>query len=343
MPHVISNQYTHRFATVEDAAAIAPLMAAFAHERMLADPTMVIKPGYDFESYIQHQLRKPFSRCWVLEHSPEEQPITLVGFILVYIYDETPPASLPTDLWQLHELETPFLPRRVGSVLGLYVQPEHRQPETIKPLAEVAMLWAEAMKVSDLDLLIGADQAGVQALLLRLGFAKTAAQYTCHFAIPTDAELPNLHPPHPELELPAASIPGAIPLRNPKTNELVRNPLGETVFLCPLVDENGDRLITSDGSPIYPLPVRDPQKDDWAFDASGQLVTCPILRDAKGEIVEHNGIPQFCSPAYSISAGKVHLVQNIDGTYLFCDAERRVDGEIIRAPSGLPVFKLGGG
>lgn len=337
--------YSHRLATPEDANAIAPLYLAFAEERAAADPTMVLKPNFDFQQYIAHLLAKPLSYGWVLEHSATQQPKSpipeksIVGFLFIYLYDEAPPPNLPQDLLAQHERETPFLPRRVGSVLGLYLQPEHRNPENIKCLAETALKFAEQMKVNDIDLLISTEQTGIQALLQRFGFRQAAVQYTKHNEISADAELPSLHPPHPNLDLPEAPSPHSIPLRDPQTNELVRNDRGEPLFLNPLADETGKILLTSEGMPIYPMPLRDPQQNDWVFDRAGELVLCPLLRDENGQIVEHQGIPVFHPPAYHFTDGRVLLKQDAQGCYVFCDVERDAEGKILVSPAGQPIFK----
>ncbi|MGK7954982.1 MAG: GNAT family N-acetyltransferase, partial [Crocosphaera sp.] len=161
--------YTHRLATSADSQAIALLWQEFAIERQKIDPSMTIKPNFDFEKYISHQLSKPLSFAYVLEHETNSQS-QIVGCILVYCYDEAPPPDLPAEFSAQHELENPFLPRRVGSVLGLYVQPEHRQTEHILLLVNAAIKKAELMEVSDIDVLIAADQKGIQAFLKRSGF-----------------------------------------------------------------------------------------------------------------------------------------------------------------------------
>ncbi len=346
LPKSPAMPYTHRLATPEDAPAIAPLWAGFAQERATADPSMVIKPNFDFNQYITYQLNKPNSFCWVLEYSPEtdsnqssENLKSIVGVFFTYIYDEAPPPNLPQDLRQYQEQENPFIPRRVGSVMGLYIQPEHRQAEAIKQLIESATQQVESFKITDIDLLVSAEQTGIHALVQRLGFTKAAVQYTKHYDIPADAELPSLHPPHPafpELELPE---PSAIPLRDPNTNELIRNPSGEPVFLCPLKDEQNQLVKTSEGMPIYPTPVCDPQKNDWVFDINGKLIICPLLRDKNNSLVEYLGIPQFHPPAYDYVQGIVRLKQDTSGNYVFCDVERDNEGNILRDPSGKPIFK----
>ena len=137
---------------------------------------MFVKPDFDFEKYIARQLVQPLSRGWVLESNDENQKI-IVGCLFIYCYDEAPPPNLSADILEQDALENPFQPRRVGSVLGMYVQPEHRKPAAIKLLAEAGIEKAEEMKVSDIDVLVGADQTGIHALLERAGFVKAAVQY----------------------------------------------------------------------------------------------------------------------------------------------------------------------
>jgi ribosomal protein S18 acetylase RimI-like enzyme len=331
--------YTCRLATSEDALAIAPLWANFAKDRAEIDPSMTVKPDFDFEKYIVHQLAKSLSYCWILEHQ-EAKEIAIAGCLLIYFYDEAPPPELPEALQRDREFDNPFCDRRVGSVLGMYVHPEHRQPEAIKLLADAGIQKAEEMKVSDIDLLVGADQTGMHALLKRVGFTQSAIQYTKHYDIPADTELPDLHPPHPEFEdLPEIPQPGAIPLRDLQTNELIKNTQGEPVFLAPLQNENGDRIRTSQDLPIYPTPVRNPQTQEYVFDPQGNLIVCPVLRDENGAIAEYQDIPQFHPPAYQAQNGKLHLKQDEKGNYIFCEVERDKEGKILRNPSGQPIFK----
>ena len=215
--------YSHRSANTEDTEAVAILWQAFAQDRANLDPSMVIKSDFDFNQYINSQLSNPLTYAWVLEHQKETEK-EIVGCLIIYFYDEAPPTSLPQEMLEQHEVDNPFTSRRIASVLGLYVQPEHRQGEAIKLLTNAGIAKAEEMKVNDIDLLIGADQTGIQALLQRAGFTKAAVQYTKHYDIPVDAELPNLHPPHPDVDLPKAPVPKAIPLREPQTGELVTQP-----------------------------------------------------------------------------------------------------------------------
>ena len=130
-------------------------------------------------------------------------------------------------------------------------------------------------------------------------------------------------------------MPRAIPLRDPQTNELVRNPQGEVVFLMPLeIEATEDRKL-----PIYPTPVRDPQSQTWVFDVSGQLVVAPVVRDEDGQIIEYKGIPQFYPPAYQNINGKLTLKQDVEGNYVFCEVEKDPQGKIILTPDGRPIFK----
>ncbi len=335
------NQYSHRLATIEDAKTLAPLMAEFAIARESADPSMLIKPKFDFEKYVTLQLSKPNSYAWVLEYQESEETDikTIVVFLFVYTYDEAPPANLPPDLIQHHEQENPFQPRRVGSVLGLYVQPEHRQPEAIQEVIKTGIAKGEELKVTDIDILVSAEQTGIHSLLKRSGFTKAAVQYTRHYDIPLGTELPDLHPPHPELadiKIPSA---GAIPLRDPYTNEIVRNPAGDPVFMSPLLTETGEQIKTSTGLPIYPTPVRDPQQNDWVFDAENNLVVCPVLLDENNQVVEYQGIPQFHPPSYEYVDGSIRLKKDAKGHYIFSEVERDKNGKILRSPEGMPVFR----
>ncbi len=341
LPFTLIMNYTHRLATQEDAPAIAPLWKAFAQEREEVDPTMVMKPNFDFLTYINHQLTKPLSYCWVLEHEN-----TIVGCLFIYFYDEAPPPHLPADLVTAQQLNNPFIYRRVGSVLGIYVQPEHRQPEAIKLLTNAAMTQAEEMKISDIDLLSSAEQTGMHALLERFGFTKAAVQYTKHYSsslIEGNEEgknLPSLHPPHPEIDFPEViPQPAALPLRDPQTNEIIRNPHGKPVFLFPLKDEQGEILKTAHGVPIYPMLVRDPENNNWVFNREGELIYCPVLLDENGLVMEVNNVPQFYRPAYEFVDGKIRLMRDYSGNCVFCEVERDRDGHILRSPTGEPIFQ----
>jgi hypothetical protein len=215
----------------------------------------------------------------------------------------------------LELLENPFVPRRVGAVLGMYVEESHRKPSTITLLTEAAIAKAEELKVTDIDLLISIDQTGIHALLERFGFTKAAIQYTKHYDI-TETNLPDLRPSY-ENSGATISNPGAIPLKDPQTQALVRNAQGEGVYLYPLTDESGEWLKNSRGLPIYPIPVRDPQSQEWVFDESGELVVCPVAYDEQGKIQELEGIPQFRLPTYDYVEGKLMLKQDNRGNYLF--------------------------
>ena len=168
--------YTHRLATIDDAPALAPLWHAFATERAAIDPSMVIQPHFDFEQYIQRQLTQPHTYGWALEHAPSH-PNPIVGCLFIYGYDETPDPTEAAAIQTQLDRESPFVPRRVLSALGLYVQPQHRHPRTIKQLIDAGIHQAESLQVSDIDLLIAADQTGIQALLDRAGFQTGTIEY----------------------------------------------------------------------------------------------------------------------------------------------------------------------
>lgn len=151
---------------------------------------------------------------------------------------------------------------------------------------------------------------------------------------------------HPEeLALPKAedlleiSQAEVIALRDIHTNKLIRNAQGDPVFLVPLQNEYGKVLKTSQDLPIYPTPVRNPQNQEYVFDAKGNIVVCPILRDDRGAIVEYQGIPQFHPPAYQVQNDRLYLKQDEKGNYIFCEAERDKNGKILRNSSGQPIFK----
>lgn len=329
--------YQHRLATLEDVDAIAPLMLAFAEERSSIDPSLTLKKDYDFRQYITYQLQKSNCFCLVLE---DQKSNFIVGFFFFFAYDEAPPPQLPENLRHQYEQESPFLSRRVASALGLYVQQQHRNAEAIQQLILAGIGYVDQLKVSDIDVLISAEQKGIQSLLERLGFTKSAVQYTRHYDISSDAELPSLHPAHPELldlELPE---PSAIPLRNPETNELVRNDRGEPVFLFPLRDEKGQLVKTSNQQPIYPIPLREPKNNKWVFNRVGQLIVSPVLLDEQGQVFECQGIPQFYQPAYQFIDGSLSLQQDENGYYIFSDVELDQQGNIVRTPEGFPVFSI---
>jgi len=235
--------YTQRLATPEDARKIAPLWKAFAIDRAVADVSMKVREEYDFEQYITRQLEHPFTYGFVLEYGQGE----VVGFLFTYAYDEAPQQGEERG-------ENPFQSRRVGSVLGLYVQEEHRKPATIKLLVDAVLAKGKELKLSDIDLLISGEQTGIHRLLERYGFKKGAIQYTLHYDNSGETDLPSLYAPHREVKVDEAIKPGQIPLRDPKTHELVRNSQGDVVFLVPVRDEVGEILKSSTGLPIYPTP-----------------------------------------------------------------------------------------
>jgi hypothetical protein len=299
--------YHQRLATPEDSNNIAPLWQAFIEARSLADPSMRVKANFDYKRYITLQLSKPFSFGFLLEYADK-----IVGFLFIYIYDETPPPQIS----ELELLENPFVPRRVGAILGMYIDESHRKPSTIALLTEAAITKSEELKVTDIDLLISIEQTGIHALLERYGFTKAAIQYTKHFDI-KGTDLPDLRPSHQNAGANAISHPGAIPLKDPQTQALITNAQGEGVYLYPLKDESGVLLKSSREMPIYPIPLRDPQSQEWVFANSGELVVCPVAYDEDGKIKELDGFPQFCTPIYDYVNGKLILKRDDFGNYLF--------------------------
>lgn len=326
--------YHQRLAKLGDTKAIALLYQKFIQERVEADSSMKLKSEYDWEHYIEYQLKQRNHYCFLLE-SPEEKGI--VGFLLAYAYDETPPPPLP-DNFPL--LQNPFQPRRIGSVIGLYIEPNHRKLETINLLVQKAIAKAQELKLTDIELLINIEQKVIQNILARNGFKATAIQYSRHFTV-TDTDLPSLHDSYSHLESGQIEkpLPTKIPLRDLKTQEIVKNKQGETVFLEPIKDEKGNYLRNYQGNAIYPVPVRNPDTNNWAFDQKGKLVVCPLLRDEKGNLVENQGIPQFRPPLYQMKNRKLSLKRDSQGNYLFAEAKRDEQGQIIRTSEGKAVFE----
>ncbi|MEA5533104.1 GNAT family N-acetyltransferase [Crocosphaera sp. XPORK-15E] len=322
--------YYIRRTNLDDAQAIVPLWRSFLEARSQADPSMQLKANFNLEKYVEKQLKTPNSYGFVAENQQ-----AIIGFLFTYIYDETlpPELSATTEMW-----DTPLKPRRVGSVLGLYVLEEHRNPKLIKELIDAAIAQAEALKVSDIDVLISMEQTGIHSLLEKAGFTKSAIQYTRHYNINND-DLPPLNLATSESIKVQMPSPGMIPLRDPKTQQNVLNPQGEQVFLLPVKDQSGNLLKTSSGLPVYSTPLRDPETQDWVFDELGKLVVCPVLLDEAGNIIEYQGIPIFCPPLYQRSGDKLILKQDSEGNYLFAEVEHNKDGTIKRSPDGKPMFK----
>ena len=343
--------YTVRMATEADVKGIASLTAAFHQERVAIDPSRTLKPDFDWEHYVRDRISQPLHYYWLLasreaakqaaeqaaEQAVEQHPN--VGFLFVFGRDEAPPDDLPAALAQTHQRLLPYQPRRLGTALALYLLPAHRNLQAIQQLIAAGIQQARDWSISDLDLQVGADQRGLQALLKRFGFHKTSVQYTLHFDLPADGDLPSLHPPQAEPIQPAAPPLGAIPLRDPKTGERARNPQGEPIFLSPCLDDSGRPLKTASGLPIYPPPLRHPQTQALVFSATGEVVVAPVVRDETGLALEYQGVPQFHPPAYRAVAGQLQLQQDETGNYVFCPLEREPDGKIARAPNGRPLFQ----
>lgn len=175
--------YQQRLAIANDTNALTSLWEKFAHDRAEINPSMKVKPNFDFKQYVEYQLKKKDRYCFILEYYPQENPEnkTIVGFLYTYIYDESPPPNLPPELSEEIELQTPFLPRKVGSVLGLYVEEKHRGIG-IKILIESALKKSEELGITDLDLLISEDQLSLQKFLeKKYNFTKSGVQFVKHY------------------------------------------------------------------------------------------------------------------------------------------------------------------
>lgn len=332
------NLYTTALASDSNKSELGKLWMEFANERIQHDPSIAVENNFDFEKYVGYQLAKSLTFCWQLEQTDENSSgdKTTVGFLLGRYHDESPPRNLSQTLLDRHRLNHPYQYRRVGSVLALYVQPKHRNPEAIKLLVNVALQHAESMAVTDIDLMAGAQLGGLQSLLEKLGFTRTAVQYTRHYDLPDNIERPDLHPPIPSVDGFNPPAHQSIPLRDPKTGDIIKGPQDNPVFLHPLED------VAQGEAPqlaVYPTPVRDPQTQNFVFDSTGQLVVCPVLKDENGNIFTYKGIPQFQTPAYAYVEGKLQLKQDAEGNYLFCDAERDSTGKILCNSQGAIIFQ----
>lgn len=334
--------YTTRLATLEDLSSLVPLWQTFIETRAAIDPSHILKPNFNYERYVAALLSEPLTFCWVLaiveENAPSQQ--TIVGCLFTYFEDESPAPGLSEAQIKASQTGSPFLPRRCGYVLGIYIEPEHRLPKAILRLVNAGIQHAESLKVTDIDILSSADQTGFHALLQRLGFHKAAVQFTRHYDIPADAKLPNLR----SLEAESQDLPPyAIPFHDPETEQIVCNPQGQPVFLTPLPDYRvwrpaGSFLTTAAGLPIYPLPVRHPETQEWVFNDQGELVFCPVLLDDKGLVIEHDGVPQFHPPAYESSQGLLDLKTDAQGRLLFLEVKRNSLGQILYDLDGKPMF-----
>ncbi|MDJ0510465.1 MAG: GNAT family N-acetyltransferase [Crocosphaera sp.] len=321
--------YYQRRANLDDAAAIAPLWMAFLKERSQHDLSMILKPDFDYLSYVKQKLDSASIYTFVLEEGENKH---IVGFLSTYFHDEAP----ALDYEGIGD--NPFQPRRIGGAIGMYVQPEHRQPQAIAQLVEEGLKLAQKLKITDFDLLISMEQTGVHKLLERFGFTKAAIQYTKHYDI-SESELETLKSPVSQGIVVKMPTPGMIPLRDPKTQQPVINPQGEQVFLNPVKNEAGETLKSSNGLPIYGTPLRDPETQNWVFDAAGNLVTCPVLLDENNNIIEYQAIPVFCPPLYERAGDKIHLKKDAQGNYLFAEIDKNKDGTIKLSPDGKPLFK----
>ena len=300
--------YDHRLASIDDAKAIASLWQEFLLERSQQDTSMVLKPKFDYLTYVQKKLESPSVYTFVLEHGETKH---IVGFLSTYVRDENP--SLDDE----GIIESPFQPRRIGSAIGMYIQKPHRQQTGV--LIKAAITLAEELKVSDLDLLISIEQKAVHKLLERSGFTKGAIQYTRHYEI-TEKDLPPLKRSVSQGIKVKMPTPSLIPLQDYKTQQPVINPRGEQVFLHPVKNNKGDIIRTSNGLPVYPTPLRNPQTQDWVFDESGELVVCPVVFNESGNVKENqNSMAVFKKPVVENIDGQLTLKTDETGHYLFSE------------------------
>ena len=308
--------YITRLATIADRTQIAPLWKAFAQERVKRDSSVQIKPDFDFVEYVGQQIQKPLSFCYVVEHCLESSSAqkTIVGFLHTYAYDEAPSANRSPVFLQQHHQANPFTYRRVGTVMGLYIEEEHRRLEVINQLVEAAMQRAETLKLTDINISASVEQVSLHKLLKRLGFSQTVVQYQKHYEYSPTDNLPDLHPESIK-NLPSIGQPQ--PLRNLKTKELVRNRDGKVAQITPTIDIQGNLLKTSQGLPIYPPPVLNPQTQEFIFKDDGELLLCPLLIDEQGQIIEKEGKVMFGSPVIELKNGESYFQRNEKGDYVF--------------------------
>ncbi len=304
--------YYQRQANLDDATKIAPLWKAFLQKRSKHDPSIILKPNFDYVAYIKQKLESESIYGFLLEHGEKKD---IVGFLFVYVHDET------SYLDNGGITDSPFQPRRMGGAIGMYIKEEHRKPEAITLLVESAIALAKELKISNIDLLISMEQKGIHKLLERFGFKKAAIQYTQNYEI-THEDLPKLGTPKTQGIAVKMPTPSLIPLRDPLTQQPVINPQGKQVFLHPVTNEAGEILRSSNGLPVYPTPLRDPQTQDWVFDKSGELVVCPVELESMGKVKEHNGIPVFQKPIFEQIDDKLVLKTDEMGNYLFTQTKK---------------------
>lgn len=313
--------YAHRIASSHDSDAITPFVAELCKEWATIDPTRKLKPDFDWQRYTTYLLNQPHTYCIVLEHTTDTTT-EIVGCIVTNFFDESPIPNAPPDQLEHHAIAHPFQPRRIGTVSGFYIKPEHRKAKNVIRLIEAAIDQADYLKVDTIDVQVFENRSGIQAFLKRRGFQPANTQLVLSRTIPAGVELPNLHSEVADLEVPEyqpEAVP--IPLRDPQTGERVTNPENQPVSIAPLTDPDGRPILSSKRIPIYPPPIRDPQTDGWVFDNNGELVVCPAARDDSGEIIERDGVPQFRSPKYAIGNGEAKLIRNPDGSCVFRELE----------------------
>jgi ribosomal protein S18 acetylase RimI-like enzyme len=303
--------YNHRLATNDDRNAIAIMLKIVYQEWAELDRAVTLKPDLDIETHVASLLAKPHTYCILLEDNEANSKI--IGCLITQYYDESCPSVLTEYEATQHENTRAFMPRRVCTVLGLYIDPAYRdRPTAIQHLIDAGIEQTDRIGVNAIDLGVLANLTAFHKLLERNGFRQATVQYTMPREIACDRKLVSLHEPTFSN---SDGIP--IPLIDPKTNQQIKNPAGEIVFLYPLQDETGNTLRSSQGKAIYPCPINDPETQAWLFQPDGKLAVCPVVCDRNGQIVEQNGIPQFYLPDYQLINGKLQLKTNPDGSYVF--------------------------
>jgi hypothetical protein len=318
------SSYQNRTATSNDSNTIAPFVTELCKEWATIDPTRKLKPDFDWQRYTTYLLNQPHTYCILLEHTPDETPdrTTIVGCIVTNFFDESPTPNAPPDQLEHHAIAHPFQPRRIGTVMGFYIQPEHRKAKNVIRLIEAAIDQAFSLEIDTIDVQVFSNRTGIQAYLKRRGFQASNTQYLLSRSIPTGVELPNLHSEAADLLVPDYKPePQPIPLRDPQTGDPVHTHDDRPALIYPLTDDDGNLRLSSQRIPIYPPPVRDPQADGWVFDNDGELVVCPAAYDDSGEVIERDGVPQFRSPEYAIGNGEAKLVRTPDGSCVFRELE----------------------
>lgn len=153
-----------------DSPQVAALWWHFVRARCEVDRSLRLKDDCDFPRFVERELRAPGTFCWLAEHRASEADLPVsVGCVIWYLENESAdPLS-------------PFEPRRCGKVLGLYVDPAHRSSGSISLLMDACIRHAESLGVTDIDVLISAEQTGLHTMIGDKGLSRAAIQFTRHY------------------------------------------------------------------------------------------------------------------------------------------------------------------